>query len=180
AGYGQTRRLNGRRGQRQPRRVCVAAEGRRSSHRTGRNRRLGGRTRKGQCISRPGRFSVTSSILWRLPLGPTPLPMLYTLKPPASHCSRILMKPSAVAVAGDAPRLTHVTPSCLRKSMFSSVGCPALVPILMPGGIGRMVAELEAADASNAAPPIAALAKSRLAGLEGVSLFCDSGVKSPR
>src|SRR5260370_42613216 len=48
--------------------------------------------------------------------------------------------------------------------MFSSVGAPALVPILMPGGMGRMVAELEEADASKAAPPIAALAKSGLAG----------------
>src|SRR5579859_2861263 len=55
--------------------------------------------------------------------------------------------------------------------MFSSLGRPALVPILMPGGIGRMVAELEAADASNAAPPIASLANSRL-----VSGFCDSGL----
>ena len=41
----------------------------------------------------------------------------------------------------------------------------------MPGGIGRMVAELVAADASNAAPPIASLANSRL-----VSGFCDSGL----
>src|SRR4029450_5067638 len=57
--------------------------------------------------------------------------------------------------------------------MFSSVGCPALVPILMPGGIGRIVAEMEPADANNAAPPIAALANSRLAGLEGT---CDSGL----
>src|SRR5579859_1132217 len=55
--------------------------------------------------------------------------------------------------------------------MFSSLGRPALVPILMPGGIGRMVAELVAADASNAAPPIASLANSRL-----VSGFCDSGL----
>src|SRR5262249_32595039 len=112
----------------------------------------------------PGRFSVTSSMLWRLPLGPTPLPMLYTLNPPPSHCSRILMKPSAVAVSGVAPRLTQVTPSCLRQSRFSSVGRPPLIPILTPGGIGRIVAEPEPADASNAAPPIAILANSRLAG----------------
>src|SRR5438309_297559 len=55
--------------------------------------------------------------------------------------------------------------------MFSSVACPALVPILMPGGIGRIAAEPEAADASNAAPPIAALANSRL--VVCASGFCD-------
>ena len=48
--------------------------------------------------------------------------------------------------------------------MFSSVGCPALVPILMPGGTCGILAELEPADASNATPPIAAL---RSIGYEG-------------
>jgi pimeloyl-ACP methyl ester carboxylesterase len=46
--------LDGRRGQRQPRLVCVAAAGRRSSHRKGRNGCLGGRARKDRrgCIGR--------------------------------------------------------------------------------------------------------------------------------
>ena len=46
--------------------------------------------------------------------------------------------------------------------MFSSVGAPPPVPILMPGGIGRSVAELLPAEASNAAPPRAILANSLL------------------
>jgi hypothetical protein len=55
--------------------------------------------------------------------------------------------------------------------MFSSVGCPALVPILIPGGIGRIVAELEPAEASKTAPPIATLANSRFAGLYASGLL---------
>ncbi len=60
--------------------------------------------------------------------------------------------------------------------MFSSVGWPALVPILMPGGMGRRVAELVEAEERSAAPPSAILAKSLRAGLGGASLFWwDSG-----
>src|SRR5260370_5655040 len=55
--------------------------------------------------------------------------------------------------------------------MFSGVGWPALVPILMPGGMARSVAELVPADDKNAAHPRAALANSLRARFNVWSLF---------
>src|SRR5690349_10240421 len=102
-------------------------------------------------------------MLWRLPLGPTPLPMLYTLIPSASHSSRILMNPSAVACWTDGARLTHPTPSCFRYCLCSGgTVAPELAAILIPGGIGVSFASAFRVAAMAAAPAIAALAKSRL------------------
>src|SRR4051794_18955949 len=115
-------------------------------------------------------------MLCRLPLGPTPLPMLYTLKPPASQCSRCLIKPSALAVSCWGATLTQVTPSCFRNLMLSSDAAPALVPILIPGGIGRSVPDAQLADESRAAPPRAIFARSLRAGCNVPATGFDSGV----
>jgi len=72
--------------------------------------------------------------------------------------------------------------------MFSGVAGGALVPILIPGGIGRIVAELVPADDSNAAPPRAIFARSLRAGWSAASFDFDSGaficespfIKTPR
>src|SRR4051794_9752397 len=60
--------------------------------------------------------------------------------------------------------------------MLSSVAGPALVPILMPGGIGCMAADAPRADESSAAPPNASFARSRRAGCGVPSFDFDSGV----